>query len=329
MNDHKQEPSRLNNTKMLKANSIESTKLLHDIFVSDKKLEKLTKGEVLEFFKRWVKKRNKIELILPYKLNNMLFQLSKIVKYYLKDKKYLPIIKQSLKKEANKLARTLFTDKHHAQNKANTFTLHEVEGMIINLWYKGIPEKETAIMLIFSFSCGNRIGDLQFTNWSDLKFESKPEGRFIVIPLKVSKTNPMALKIETITIKIRKRSVWDVERKLEFLKNLKRPRDSDRIFNNRTTKSFVYYMEKARKELHLKNPISAHSGRNSCVERMLLAGVNSDNICVAFNWTRGSDMLYRYRNKLIETSVMGAQHALCEYDNAILLAGNPEPEFGF
>ena len=88
-------------------------------------------------------------------------------------------------------------------------------------------------------------------------------------------------------------------------------------------------MEKARKQLNLTKPISAHSGRNSCGERMLLAGVNSDNICVAFNWARGSEMLYRYRNKLIETSVMGAQHALCEYDNAILASTNQEQQFSF
>ena len=131
----------------------------------------------------------------------------------------LPIIKQSLKKQANKLARTLFTEEHHAQKKANTFTLQEVESMINILWFKGIPEKETAIMMIFTFSCGNRKGDLQYTNWRDLKYETKPNGRFIVIPLKVSKTNPMALKIETITIKIRNRSIWDVERKLNFLKH--------------------------------------------------------------------------------------------------------------
>ena len=90
---------------------------------------------------------------------------------------------------------------------------------------------------------------------------------------------------------------------------------SNRVFSNRTTKSFVYYMEKARKHLGIKNSISAHSGRNSVVERMLIAGVSSDNICIAFNWARGSEMLYRYRNRLIETSIMGAQHILCDYDN--------------
>ena len=201
--------------------------------------------------------------------------------------------------------------------------------MINNLWYQGIPEKETSIMLIFSFMCGNRIGDLQYTNWKDIKFEYKNNARFISIPLKVSKTNPMALKIETVTMKIREKPAWDVELKLNFLKKLKNRPNNDRIFQNRTTKSFVYYMEKARKQVNLKNAISAHSGRNSCVERMLLAGVDSDNICVAFNWARGSEMLYRYRNKLIETSVKGAQHTLCEYDNEILSRNPRNEHFNF
>ena len=187
--------------------------------------------------------------------------------------------------------------------------------MIDLLWYQGIPEKETSIMMIFSFLSGNRVGDLQYTDWKDLRYENRENGRFILIPLKVSKTNPMALKTETVTMKIRKNKIWNVELKLNFLKKLKSNVKSNRIFANRTTKSFVYFMEKARKSLNFKKPISAHSGRNSCVERMLLAGVNSDNICVAFNWARGSEMLYRYRNRLIETSIMGAQHILCDYDN--------------
>ena len=318
MNNQEIKPIGLKSEKILKANSIESTKVLLDIFLADKNLEKLNKGDVLEFFQRWVKKRNRIEIIKPYKLNAMLFQISKIIKYYLKDIMLLPIVKQALKKEANKLARTLFTDDFHGPKKANTFSLKEAEKIIDFLWYQGTPEKETSIMMIFSFLSGNRIGDLQYTNWRDLKYENRDNGRFVIIPLKVSKTNPMALKIETITMKIRSQKIWNVELKLNFLKKLKVNVKSDRIFENRTTKSFVYYMEKARKSLKFEKSISAHSGRNSCVERMLLAGVNSDNICVAFNWARGSEMLYRYRNRLIETSIMGAQYKLCEYDNIML-----------
>ena len=73
---------------------------------------------------------------------------------------------------------------------------------------------------------------------------------------------------------------------------------------------------------NIKTPISAHSGRNSCVERMLLSGVDGDHICIALNWTRGSEMLFRYRNKLIEKSRQGAQFALYKYDEKILKERN-------
>ena len=73
-------------------------------------------------------------------------------------------------------------------------------------------------------------------------------------------------------------------------------------------------MEKSRKQLGINKPISAHSGRNSVVERMLKAEVDADNICIALNWVRGSEMLFRYRNKLIEKSEVGAQFQLDKYD---------------
>jgi hypothetical protein len=221
MNDKNDKPIGIKSETLLKANPIETTKILLDIFKANKNLEKSVKKDVLEFFRRWVKKRNKMEKIKPYKLNTMLYQVSKIIKYYLKDIKMLPIIKQALKIEANKLARILFTNDFHAPKKANTFSLKEAELMIDLLWYQGIPEKETSIMMIFSFLSGNRVGDLQYTDWNDLRYENRVNGRFVLIPLKVSKSNPMALKTETVTMKIRKNEIWNVELKLNLFEKTK------------------------------------------------------------------------------------------------------------
>ena len=221
MNDKNDKPIGIKSETLLKANPIETTKILLDIFKADKNLEKSVKKDVLEFFRRWVKKRNKMEKIKPYKLNTMLYQVSKIIKYYLKDIKMLPIIKQALKIEANKLARILFTNDFHAPKKANTFSLKEAELMIDLLWYQGIPEKETSIMMIFSFLSGNRVGDLQYTDWNDLRYENRVNGRFVLIPLKVSKSNPMALKTETVTMKIRKNEIWNVVLKLNLFEKTK------------------------------------------------------------------------------------------------------------
>ena len=300
---------------ILKANCLETTRNLIEIYMLEKNIKNLTKTEVSHFFENWVKKRSKFEIIRPYKLDKMVYQLMKIVKFYLKDRKDLPIVKQLIKKLANKIARKLFTDNYMPPKKANTFSIKSAGQIMMHLWHLGLPEKETAIMMCFTFLCGNRVGDLQFTTWSDLEYDENKDGRWLSIPLKVSKTNPRSLKTEQITMKIKTGTIWDVEQKLKFLKHLKPLKKSNRIFDNRTTKSFVYYMEKSRKFLGFKKPISAHSGRNSVVERMLTYGVDSDNICIALNWVRGSEMLYRYRNKLIEKSEMGAQFQLDKFDN--------------
>ena len=73
-------------------------------------------------------------------------------------------------------------------------------------------------------------------------------------------------------------------------------------------------MEKGRQAVGLKGKISGHSGRNSVCKRMLTANVKSEHICVSFNWARDSQMLFRYRNDLIEKSNHGAQYELDKFD---------------
>ena len=59
-------------------------------------------------------------------------------------------------------------------------------------------------------------------------------------------------------------------------------------------------MEKGRQAVGLKGKFSGHSGRNSVCKRMLTANVKAEHIYISFNWTRDSQMLFRYRNDLIE-----------------------------
>ena len=306
-----------NRDKSFMANTLESTQSLVKIFISERKLKNLTAENVTEFFEKWVIKRNRLETVKPYRLNLMMFMTSKTVKYFLKDSKNLPIVRQKLKKLSNKLARTMFTDKIWAPHKAEIFELNDVAKIINYLWNLGIAEKETSIMLIFNFLSGNRVGDLFFSNWSDIKITQNKHGRWLSVPLKVSKTNPLGLKKEQITVKLKQNTIWDVENKLKILKKLKDELKfkSSKIFNNRSTASFVYHMEKGRQAVGLNGKISGHSDRNSVCKRMLLAEINPENICVSFNWTRDSQMLFRYRNDIIEKSDKGAQYELDKFDN--------------
>ena len=168
--DNKKEPNR-NNNQLIAANDLDTTKRLLEIYLKEKSIVKMNKQSVLIFFNKWVKMRNKSKTIRPYRLRNMLYQLCKIIKYYLSDHRLLPVIKQALKKETNKIARTLFTNKIFAPAKANTFSLKDIAEIINYLWNFDIPEKQTAIMLTFTFLAGNRVGDLFYSDWSDIKIE--------------------------------------------------------------------------------------------------------------------------------------------------------------
>ena len=72
----KNENSRKN---ILKANCLETTRNLLEIYMIEKNLYKLTKIDVSNFFENWVKNRSKFELIRPYKLDQMVYQIMKIV----------------------------------------------------------------------------------------------------------------------------------------------------------------------------------------------------------------------------------------------------------
>ena len=137
--------------RILKANCLETTRKLLEIYMLEKNLTCLNKAEISHFFENWVKKRSKFELIRPYKLDKMVYQTMKIIKYFLKDRKDLPIIKQTIKKLANKIARKLFTENYLPPKKANIFSIESAGKIMMNLWHLGLPEKETSIMMCFTF----------------------------------------------------------------------------------------------------------------------------------------------------------------------------------
>ena len=196
--------------------------------------------------------------------------------------------------------------------------IHSIKRQIIKyLWSLGLREKETSLMLCFNFLSGCRVNDLKYANFSDLVFEQNDSGKYVSIPLKISKTNPMSLKTEQITVLIKQNTIWDVEYKLNYIKEyrLKNKLKLHRIFTINSTSGFVYQMEKGRINCGFSKKLSGHSGRNSVLKRMLLAEVSDDNICLSFNWKRDSEMLFRYRNSMIERSNRGAQFLLDKFDN--------------
>ena len=91
--------------------------------------------------------------------------------------------------------------------------------------------------------------------------------------------------------------------------------ETKRIFPDKPTRTYAYYFEKGRKALNYKKKLTGHSGRNSTIKRLLLAGVNSENICIQLHWKRNSEMIFKYRDTLMETTIIGAPHALDSFDS--------------
>ena len=89
-----------------------------------------------------------------------------------------------------------------------------------------------------------------------------------------------------------------------------------KIFPDKPTRAYVYYYEKIAKQLGYKKRLTGHSGRNSTLLRLFQSGTNLENICVQYHWRRDSQMLFRYRNILLETTELGAPHALSKYDTS-------------
>ena len=133
-----------------------------------------------------------------------------------------------------------------------------------------------------------------------------------------SKTNPRSLKKENITIMEDNVPNWSI--KLILNKYKKYLIDSDqlkkKIFPNKPTRAFVYYYEKIAKHLGYEKRLTGHSGRNSTLVRLFKSGTTAENICIQYHWRRDSQMIFHYRNTLLETTELGAPYALSKYDAA-------------
>ena len=86
------------------------------------------------------------------------------------------------------------------------------------------------------------------------------------------------------------------------------------MFPDKPTRTYSYYFDKGRKALQITKKLSGHSGRNSTINRLLLANVPSESICIQLHWKRNTEMIFKYRDVLMETTEIGAPHALELFD---------------
>jgi hypothetical protein len=285
-------------------------------FRKDLNIKIFSKENLLLCFKKWVKLKNKLKPIKPYLLNNMTYWFCSAVIDLGIIKTKSSIFKSDLKKLTNKIARKLFTKKLHVSKRAEIFKMKEVHQIYEELIKGNNMSQAAAVMLKITFLSGCRAGDTKSCYWEDIKKIKGEKGEFLHLPMRFSKTNPRGLRKEFITIELSKNSNWNIEKILVKFKNhlIKNNILKNSIFPDKPTKSYVYYFERACKKLGFKRKLTGHSGRNSTILRLFQAGVKTEDICIQMHWRRNTEMVFLYRDVLLETTSIGAPHMLNAFD---------------
>jgi hypothetical protein len=303
---------------LVEGQGLENTYELLLKYQRDLSINKLTEEAILTFFKKWVKLKSKTNKIKPYALNNMNYYLLKVVNdRNLLTNKY-SIFKSKLKKLTNKMAKKLFSKKLQETKRADIFSMSEIDEISDALWLGNAMSKAASVKLKITFMTGCRSGDLNSCYWRDIKRIKNKGDIFYSIPMRYSKTNPRSLKKEYITIRESNDSRWSILNLLtKYNKYLvETGQFKSRIFPDKPTRAFVYYYEKVAKKLGYLKRLTGHSGRNSTLVRLFEANVSTEDICIQYHWKRSSEMVFHYRNILLETTKLGAPYALSKYDEA-------------
>ena len=303
---------------LVKGTGLENANKLLSKFQRDMNITKLTEETILVFFKKWVKLKTKFTVLKPYRLNTMSYYILKIIQ----DKKLLQEtwsnFKSKLKRLTNKIAKKIFSTKLHETKQAEIFSMSEIKEISDALWQGNAMSKAASVKLQISFMSGCRNGDLNSCYWADVKTVWNNTDCYIILPMRWSKTNPRALKKEHITIMEDKNPDWNIKNILEKYKNflIDNKQLKKKMFPDKPTRAFVYYYEKIAKRLGYKKRLTGHSGRNSTLVRLFQSGTTTENICIQYHWKRDSQMIFRYRNTLLETTKLGAPYALSKYDSS-------------
>jgi hypothetical protein len=306
------------NKKLVEGQGLENAYNLLLKYQRDLNIDKLTEETILTFFKKWVKLKSKNSIIRPYALNNMSYYLLKIVNDRNLIKHKYSIFKSKLKKLTNIIAKKLFSSKLQETKRAEIFSMSEIYEIAEALWLGNAMSKAASVKLKITFMTGCRSGDLNSCYWKDIKKIDNKGEIFYSIPMRYSKTNPRALKKEHITIRESNDSRWSILKILTKYNDylVQTEQLGNKIFPDKPTRAFVYYYEKVAKKLGYIKRLTGHSGRNSTLVRLFEANVPTEDICIQYHWRRNSEMVFHYRNILLETTKLGAPYALSKYDEA-------------
>ena len=257
--------------------SIEKTFKILKKFLQRKKTKLKLDDKILEkFITKLINYHNKLDTIKPYRIDNIQYDTILAVE---KLQGYIGIgQKSAIKRAANKIAGKIFEKRLYRPIRAPVISLEKILEIIKLLWTKDYNwwTRASAVLLGITFTTGARMMDGLRLYWDDLQIEEKPSGKYLLLPVRVSKNNMNPRRPEQLTFRINKNNIIQLERLISAWQIYNKNSNRGKMFENKevvNTQKIVGYINRTLIKNKIDIKIGGHSGRNSvllqCYEKQI------------------------------------------------------------
>ena len=227
--------------------------------------------------------------------------------------KYKPVIRKTI----NAVSREYYL--HHDapinSTHARTVDINLINEVARKMWEGNIKEKQCSLVLWITHYTGTRTSEVLQFQWQDFKEEITSCGKFWKFHIRSSKSNMIPTETEQATIKLEPNKRHFQKRMNKYRKYLNFPKDGF-IFDQNWAKTtnVRYILLKYSKLFDISPPLTAHSGRNFCLQQAILAGIPESTIKTFMRWKDNSQMYHTYKNITLECTNKGCAHLLGDFN---------------
>jgi integrase len=267
---------------------------------------------ITTFIQKWIRCKNRKLKIKPYIIDDIIW--TTILAIDKLQEKILLNQKSLVKVTAKRCAMKIFGENLYRAKRAKPITPENALKIIENLlqdksnWWS----KCAAICFAITICTGARMIDTTRLYWEDIFEEENNSGAYIVIPLRISKSNQLAKRSEQLTFKKDENNIIKLDDLLDFWKKFSNSNGKGLIFNageKISTQKLVGYISRRSKKLGL-GQITGHSGRYTVLSALFEHGIDDSSKKLFMHWSPGSEMPLHYRSTMLETSKIGACYNL-------------------
>jgi hypothetical protein len=285
--------------KFLKKKNIEPTKLTDEILET--------------FITKWINYHNRNNDIKPYKVENIHYDTILAVE---KIQGKIGIGQKSiLKRGANRAAMKIFEKRLYRPTRAPVIPMVKVLEVIEILWTKDFNwwTRAAAVLLGITFTTGARMMDGLRLYWEDIYYEENQSGKYLILPVRVSKNNLNPKRPEQLTFRINNNNIIQLERLISAWQTYTHNNGKGKMFESKeivNTQKIVGYINRTLSKNKLNFKIGGHSGRNSVLLQCFENKIDETGLKIYLRWTPNSNMHIHYRSLLLETSKVGTAYKL-------------------